>query len=293
MSLHSAQVHLCCDRLLFFLQDDHWKNLGARRLYGAWACTMFFHWPYLIICCQGPSCGVVRTKPRFQSASSYLKPYEEPYQNGCLSVADLKWVYDGDIRSHVCENTITSMSRLNHSPLCDDSLSPPPQSPHPQSWSPVHAVEVYYSQRRETHRAIMDGPRVKTAPIAYQLPISIFLAECQTPRQSQANEITWKCRYSSTFVLRTNLHLINSVAHPSHLSAGEWEKSFENICLFVFLKEREVVNVHMKQCAHHEEIRWFPRLICSVETQLLACLSVRPFDCWPHILCHLSTNPVG
>lgn len=48
------------------------------------------------------------------------------YQNGCLSAADLKWGYDGDISGHVCENTITSVSRLNNSTLCDDS--PPPQS---------------------------------------------------------------------------------------------------------------------------------------------------------------------
>lgn len=77
---------------------------------------------------------------------------------------------------------------------------PPPSSPHLQCWSPVHVLAVYHSRRRETHRAVMDGPGAKTAPIAYQLPISTLLAGSQcAPHPSQVNEIRCKCRYNGAF----------------------------------------------------------------------------------------------
>lgn len=43
----------------------------------------------------------------------------------------------------------------------------------------------------------MDGLGAKTAPIAYQLPISALLAACQrAPHPGQVNEIRRKCRYN-------------------------------------------------------------------------------------------------
>lgn len=114
------------------------------------------------------------------------------YQNGCLSAADLKWGYDGDISGHVCENTITSMSRLNHSPLCDDfppALLPP--SP-PVLISPVHVLAVYHSRRGETHRAVMDGPGAKNSPnsisITHQHPLG-WIPASTTPHPSQWDKV--------------------------------------------------------------------------------------------------------
>lgn len=70
--------------------------------------------------CQGYSRGIVRTRAEVSISLCLRGAVRGAYQNGCLSAADLKWGYDGDISGHVCENTITSMSRLNHSPLCYD-----------------------------------------------------------------------------------------------------------------------------------------------------------------------------
>lgn len=157
-------------------------------------------------------------------------------QNGCLSAADLKWGYDGDISGHVCENTITSMSRLNHSPLCNDS--PPSFSPHLQCWSPVHVVAVYHSQRRETHWAVMDGPEAKTAPIAYQLPISTLLAGCQcAPHPGQVNEIRCKCRYNGAFCCIQITQ--RQVCSPPVGSVSRWmREKFWEVCVCVALLMR-------------------------------------------------------
>lgn len=162
------------------------------------------------------------------------------------------------------------MSRLNHSPLCGD-CPPPPSSPHLQCWSLAHVLAVYHSRRKETHRAVMDGPGAKTAPIAYQLPISTHLAGCQcAPRPIQVNEIRCKCRYNGAFcrVQITQCQL----GCPPVGSVSRWmrERVWE-VCVGLLM----CVCVDVGPCACHEAIRWFPRLICPVEAQLLACLSVR------------------
>lgn len=150
-------------------------------------------------------------------------------------------------------------------------LSPPPSSPHLQCWSLAHVLAVYHSRRRETHRAVMDGPGAKTAPIAYQLPISTHLAGCQcAPRPIQVNEIRCKCRYNGAFcrVQITQCQL----GCPPVGSVSRWmrERVWE-VCVGLLM----CVCVDVGPCACHEAIRWFPRLIRPVEAQLLACLSVR------------------
>lgn len=150
-------------------------------------------------------------------------------QNWCLSAAELKWVYDGDISSHVFENTITSMSRLNHSPLCYGS----PAHPVPLT-SELISRTCRRSLLQPAKGAIMDGPRAKTAPIAYQLPISTFLVgwrRIPLPL-SQVNETTWICRYY--FVQCTNC--INLAAHLWDLPAGKWAKDLEEYLFRVVLK---------------------------------------------------------
>lgn len=82
---------------------------------------------FVLVAVTGARRGIVQGNRGFNQPV-YLQPHEESNQNGCLSAADLKWGYDGDSGGHVCENTITSVSRLNHSPLCDDSPHLPPPS---------------------------------------------------------------------------------------------------------------------------------------------------------------------
>lgn len=171
------------------------------------------------------------------------------------------------------------MSRLNHSTLCDESpppnATPPnsPPSPHLQCWSPVHVVAVYHSRRRETHWAVMDGPRAKTAPIAYQLPISTLLAGCQcAPHPSQVNEIRRKCRYNGAFC-RVQITQCQLCCPPVG-AVRRWMRergSRRSVCVCVYVCLFVNVCMRSRPCACHEAIRWFPRLICPVEAQLLAC----------------------
>lgn len=181
------------------------------------------------------------------------------------------------------------MSRLNHSPLCGD-CPPPPSSPHLQCWSLAHVLAVYHSRRRETHRAVMDGPGAKTAPIAYQLPISTHLAGCQcAPRPIQVNEIRCKCRYNGAFcrVQITQCQL----GCPPVGSVSRWmrERVWE-VC----------VGLLMCVCVcgcRTVCMSWGNQVISQTHlpsggpaASLFICAT---FDCWPHILCHLSVNPAG
>lgn len=95
-----------------------WHNVHGRVLFFFCCCCFYSVAVTLrVALCSG--------KRRFQSACRPAA-VRRVDQNGCLSAAVLKWGYDGDGGGHVCENTITSMSRLNHSPLCDDSPHPRP-----------------------------------------------------------------------------------------------------------------------------------------------------------------------
>lgn len=96
-----------------------WLLRSERLLNGAWVLTMHCIFAVAVRVWLDPLLGEVSISLRLPEGIPQVD------QNGCLSaMAGLKWGYDGDISGHVCENTITSMSRLNHSPLYSDSPRP-------------------------------------------------------------------------------------------------------------------------------------------------------------------------
>lgn len=114
----------------------------------------------------------------------------------------------------------------------------------------------------------MDGPWSKNNPDSISITHQPLLARCQrAPHPGQVNEIRCKCRYNGAFLPRTNYTVSTSLPARRIRQPVNDRGIQRGVC----------AQLRASLCACHEAIRLFPRLICSVEAQLLACLSVCPF----------------
>lgn len=67
---------LCCNRFSNTITEKIWALVVKAFMVHEFAHCLFIDHIFLV-CCQGASHGIVRRKQRFQSASVYLKPYED------------------------------------------------------------------------------------------------------------------------------------------------------------------------------------------------------------------------